>query len=539
MSQQHIPQPNSQSAAPAEVFDSTADAPHGQTVSALGTPGPRPGEVIVHTGQKNSIDFSIHRQFVPIDTFIWSTSQPRGTLLWSSPVHPSRVNPLVDYISEIYNTWGGGIEYNFKCAGTGFHAGALAFVRIPPNFHPSQFTTPTEWGAFEYVVMDPKTLEVLSLDVMDQRPLNFHFMKLDEQNPLTFGGYICCFVLIPLNTSSTGTQQIAVQAFGRPGATFTMNQIVMPGIKDVPEPVPILLPTLLDVHGETQGCQSLSPLKYLRTGTAGRYYTVFIPTIDGQIRDNVYGRGEFEQSWDTRVTVTNVSGSLKEDATMKVTCVMDRNARFAAPAKENSFYLVGVTNPEASVGAPQAWTLTKVTYNSRKYLQLNADIQSSTGSTIAIGNAFKMVPIVAWARNFSITGFDDDDKFLIPVPDEVMLTYVNSDASDSVSDLATLNYAKAAIEGKLKGLFTKSGCIFLDLIDNATSLNLMTVKLYHEGVMTVSRINASKLIKDPFHFVFNGYGNRTSIIPTTPAQLVNMLLLSSSLPGASDESLES
>lgn len=52
MSQQHIPQPNSQSAAPAEVFDSTADAPHGQTVSALGTPGPRPGEVVVHTGQK-------------------------------------------------------------------------------------------------------------------------------------------------------------------------------------------------------------------------------------------------------------------------------------------------------------------------------------------------------------------------------------------------------------------------------------------------------------------------------------------------------
>lgn len=228
MSQAHIPQPDSRSAAPAEVFDSTAIAPHGPSVSGIGSGDPSSTEAPVHSGQKNTIDISVERQFMPIDNFFWTVQMKPGHLIWYTPIHPSRCNTIVNYLTGIYNTWAGGLEYNFKIAGTGFHAGALAFVRIPPNRHPTDFKSPAEWGVFEYMIIDPKTLEIITLDLMDQRRLHFHFMQMDEKDPDTFGGYIACYVLMELNTSSTGTQQISVQALCRPGPQFTLNQLVPP-----------------------------------------------------------------------------------------------------------------------------------------------------------------------------------------------------------------------------------------------------------------------------------------------------------------------
>lgn len=252
MSQQHIPQPTSQSAAPAEVFDSTAVAPHPNSVSAVGTGDPNTAEGWRHAGQKNTFDIVIHRQFIPIDNFIWTSSMKRGHLLWYTAVHPSRCNPLIDHLSKIYNTWEGGFEFNFKVAGTGFHAGALAFVRIPPNRHPSEFKSPSEWGTFEYVVIDPKTLEVMTAEIMDQRRFFYHYMQLDFDDPDSFGGYMACYVLMDLNTSSTGTQQITVQAFCRPGPKFSMDQLIPPSTSS--NPTPNALPsTFLDALSPRMG----------------------------------------------------------------------------------------------------------------------------------------------------------------------------------------------------------------------------------------------------------------------------------------------
>lgn len=529
MSQQHIPQPNSQSAAPAEVFDSTADAPHGQTVSALGTPGPRPGEVAVHTGQRNSLDFSIDRQFIPIDTFIWSTSQPRGTLLWYSPVHPSRVNPLIDYISGIYNTWGGGIEYNFKVAGTGFHAGALAFVRIPPNIHPNSLASPTEWGAFEYVVMDPKTLEVLSIDVMDQRQLNFHFMKLDEDNPQSFGGYIACFVLIPLNTSSTGTQQIAIQAFGKPGATFTMNQIIMPGIKENQAVEPILLvDSLLRTINQRLQQTLTYPSSLIVLGTEiQKFLMCYTANLNGDQNTDFKRSQSTSGQMNWKVTA--------EPSTTSLTGHQVSNESLAMPDKNSTLILWSTSIRTASMTASATYHLKRVIDSGTARLE---SVLTTTDGWSGKPPGVDAIVALAASSGFttidvSYTDFIDADYFTIPSKDEVFFVYGAN--AGNIHDLQTIDFYSFATAGYFKNLIGKSGAILLDVIDIATNLNLMTVKMYYEGVMTTHKNNANKKLVDPTRFIFNSYALRTSPIPVTPTQLVNLLLLSSSSLTASNE----
>jgi hypothetical protein len=529
MSQQHIPQPNSQSAAPAEVFDSTADAPHGQTVSALGTPGPRPGEVVVHTGQKNTLDFSIDRQFIPIDTFIWSTTQPRGTLLWSSPVHPQRVNPLVAYIAEIYNTWGGGIEFNFKVAGTGFHAGALAFVRIPPNVNPTQFSSPTEWGAFEYVVMDPKTLEVLSIDVMDQRQLNFHFMKMDETDPQSFGGYIACYVLIPLNTSSTGTQQIAIQAFARPGATFTMNQIIMPGVKDNEPPEPSQLILLYNQYFRNLGQQTSTTIRFaMTTGKeVQKWYNCFIRNFSGEwngMASLLYHSDAFP-SVQYRVS--------QEVSTTEFNAVQAYNSSLAVPGER--FAIWSLVDGKGGVAGTQNFNIVKDQLeNGTPTLRTKFTITTLSGVPKAGDNYYVSATSYTSPTNFE--GFAATDMFTIPVAGEQFFFFTNS--LYTLREVMPRSVGQAIIDKLITGIISPTEVIFMDCVDIATNLNLFTCKLYHEGFITVSdRVPITK-ITQKFKFVFNSYALRTSIIPTTPSQMVNALLMSNSLRNSSLESFE-
>nr|QJI53470.1 MAG: hypothetical protein 2 [Riboviria sp.] len=226
MSQSHIPQPSAAGAA--EVFESTSDNNPNPSISSIGGPGPSPGEVSQHTGASNTLDITINRQYYPTDSISWTTAQVKGTLLWFVAVHPGFANPIISYLMNIYNCWGGGFDWNFKVAGTGFHAGAVAIVRIPPNRHPSEFTTVSSWGAFEYLVIDPKTLEVVSAHSIDQRPINYHYLPYDASNPASFGGFLAMYVLIPLNTSSSGSQQIAIQVFNRPAPDFQFSQLIYP-----------------------------------------------------------------------------------------------------------------------------------------------------------------------------------------------------------------------------------------------------------------------------------------------------------------------
>lgn len=176
----------------------------------------------------------LKKQHITLRSFTWSTSQLPGTLLVSIPITPLRANINVSYLAGMYNAWNGGLEYQVKIAGTGFHAGSLGIARIPPNLDPTTFKTKEEFTVFEYNVIDPKTLEAISKHVPDQRPIMYHYMSSDLTDPNNIGGHFCIFIIQQLNTSSTGTNQIDVEIFNKLAPDFRFIQMKPPTLSNAP-----------------------------------------------------------------------------------------------------------------------------------------------------------------------------------------------------------------------------------------------------------------------------------------------------------------
>lgn len=215
------------------VFTST-DTDHLKVPEIAGKPaatieGPRHANV----STDDTLTY-LKKQHVALQRFVWSTSQLPGTLLVNIPITPLRANLFVSYLAGMYNAWNGGLEYLVKVAGTGFHAGALGVARIPPNIDPTTFKTVAQFTAFEYVVIDPKTLEAVSKHIPDQRPVMYHYVSNNFTDPNVIGGHFVIFVLLQLNTSSTGTNQIDVQILNRLAPDFRFIQIVPPNLTTQP-----------------------------------------------------------------------------------------------------------------------------------------------------------------------------------------------------------------------------------------------------------------------------------------------------------------
>lgn len=240
MSAPAVPQNDSGRTAPTTHIESTDVAPFGQSVSAIGTGGPSSSDGAIYSGAYNSIDMYFRMQFIALASFVWNTTQSPGTLLWSIPISPKQLTPHIRHLAKMYNTWVGGFNFNFKVCGTGFHSGAIAIVRLPPNITPSSISSPSEFSVFEYVIIDPKTLEVVSEHIIDQRNKMYHYM--DDEGRDAIGGHIAVYVLAPLATSSTGNQNITIQVLARPSMDFNFFQIkpiAAEGSKEDDDPVEI------------------------------------------------------------------------------------------------------------------------------------------------------------------------------------------------------------------------------------------------------------------------------------------------------------
>jgi hypothetical protein len=144
--------------------------------------------------------------------------------LYSCPIHWSQYNPIIQQLCSIYNCHQSDADFGVKVAGTGFHAGALAFCRIPPNIDPLTVASPRDFTIFEWELIDPKKLELEGVDVMDQRNVMYHYNPLDLKNPETFGGYFAIFVLMQLATSSSGNQQISVMVLNKLNSRASFSQ---------------------------------------------------------------------------------------------------------------------------------------------------------------------------------------------------------------------------------------------------------------------------------------------------------------------------
>lgn len=178
----------------------------------------------------NVLDPWFYEHYVHLTRFAWSTTTPPGTLLWSSPIAPQYAHNNLAYVSKLYNVWAGGLDYNVAIAGTGFHAGKLVIVRLPPNISPTTIQAVTDFTIFDYVILDVKTLEVFSKSVVDQRRFLFHYRDTNvDESSINFkdniGGYVAIYVLLQLSASSTGVHQIDVEVLNKAALDFSVAQM--------------------------------------------------------------------------------------------------------------------------------------------------------------------------------------------------------------------------------------------------------------------------------------------------------------------------
>lgn len=251
MSESHIPQPSAGSSAPATLVDSAADGAVGPAVSRNELPPAPSQEGVLAMGELNMVDPYLYKQMIQVANFTWSTRDEPNKLLWYMAVQPSSFNKILAHLSRIYVSWVGSVEVSFKIAGTGFHAGWLKFVHLPPSIHPTDVAgRPFEHTVHPWVAADPKELALASLVVRDIRRTHFHYARTPNEGTRVddIGGYIACFVSQNLNTSSTGSQNIQVNVYTRLNPDFRFMWLRSPvdDIVEKQQEMPDVLKYMLD-----------------------------------------------------------------------------------------------------------------------------------------------------------------------------------------------------------------------------------------------------------------------------------------------------
>nr|QJI53569.1 MAG: hypothetical protein 2 [Picornavirales sp.] len=241
----HIPQPTSGDSNLETQFHSTQLQANGPTIAPIETPTPNTREVQAAAGEEVTIPDYFYKQWRRVATLEWTTNDPIGKVLWTANVSPLELDPALAYQMALFHAWGGDFEVSVRAVATGFHAGQMAIVSVPPGIELEDINNPLDYTLFPYEVMDVKKLEANAFTIRDRRNTKYHYMKRDNSPPGVgdIGGRVGLFVDTPLTTSATGVQKIALAVWARCASNFRVAYVRNPlmhqptQVSYVPEPI--------------------------------------------------------------------------------------------------------------------------------------------------------------------------------------------------------------------------------------------------------------------------------------------------------------
>lgn len=491
-----VPTSSTQSA-PTTHIESTQEAPHGQSVSGIGHDGAGPEEAMLHTGAFNSIDIYMRMQFLALASFAWTTQQAPGTLLWQAPIKPQNSHQFIRHLALMYNTWVGGFDYNIKVCGTGFHAGALAIVRLPPNIQPSSVTSPADFTAFEYIIIDPKTLEVVTEHIIDQRRTMYHYMN--DTGMESSGGYIAVYVLVQLNTSSTGSQQIAVQVLTRPSQQFNFFQIKPIESKGGPDPEPDEPRALAEAFNVGGDCLNSTAIF---TDEIKRF--TVMPKSQANPLASQAGCYKFSGA-PVNTTLDNDQFPLKS------------LARSNATLSESTFI------PTAFMNLPLSSNLTALGLWHRDE---SGRYQSENISAMTAIGTFKIEPQLTTGTKDSFMQIEQYIEKTQEVPlkpaEESFFVFDTSNTTQHTFSYQTLALARLLHSGEFKDMITPQEAIIFDIYDKELDTPIRRIKLYYNGHVTTTGLDDQRdLIANKYYFKFVQISRAGEPIPAPPKHNTN------------------
>jgi len=447
-----------------------------------------------HSGQANRPDQYIYDHYLHLTTFTWSVTQVPGVLLWYSPIHPRFANPVASYLTAIYNAWSGGQDFQFKIAGTGFHAGSIAFIRLPPNIHPRTVTAPQAFTHFEWSLMDPKAMDPQGFEVMDQRNIQYHYTgAYDETDPSTFGGYLAAYVLMTLNTSATGSQAISVMVLNKMNANFNVAQ-PMPLSIDLGPVTFASYEAILAPHVVFHTPQDHKAALYLYADP-----TATVVGRPGLIMVNLNGHAKYPYQ--------ALHGTVTERSTAGTGLIRTAwHDEILAPGYASDLLAT------AQVGAPIGNVGLSVMY-----------VQGTAPATVNGIMAFVASPYTLPIANTGRTNAPTFDlptlveDVVVPNANETVLYFYSSFGIDvNPTFSAQSDHMYRTLERLAKSHeWTASDALLFTLIHTPTDLPIGYVKLYFEGFLTTAgTLTALSFRLADYKLSFFGLIPRTGIIPS-------------------------
>lgn len=515
MSQAHIPQPDSGSA-PGQTYTSVDEAPHGDTISAIGNAGPSKGEVTRHTLAHNNIDSYFYNQFIFQAQLAWTTSDPHGKLLWYMPIHPKGYNRAIARLATIYNTWGGGVVVNVAMAGTGFHAGKIVLVRVPPNLHPKDLGPGYAFTALEHEMMDVKSLGVLTLQAGDQRQVNYHYMAGETNDPRSWdiGGYIAMYVYQALNTSATGTPVVEILCSTKLASDFTFSQVIMPTperdaqVDFVP---PGVEECILD-RSWAIDCNG-APLRELHINPTG---TQPVLKIDSFMMYNIGG-----DSISDNAVPSGMYTEVHQPLLYAVVSSLDPPTISVEKTSSTDLCNMTMINSDSlSVYNAMAKNVTPL---------LLCAVLSSDGFKFVLNRNFPdgwsvsdIIQVVPKGNHYS----NNSPTIFVPPQKESVISFSYSSVDPGSYQHRLMAYFFR--EGNVQGWFAPDQCALFTFIDAVEDLPLFSVKLYHEGFMTTrASANLVSFIGSRLKCVFSSLIGRNTAFPLNAQMNANRLNLAS------------
>lgn len=197
--------------------------------TAHNAPPPNPSVAAKYVGQQNNVDQMLYSHPQLLRNVTWSTDQAPGTVIAEFKVDPRSSTNIIRYFAAAYNCWSGSLELAAKICGTGFHAGALMIVKVPPNVDYKNADL-QQLSLFPNVIMDPKTPQFSGLEMYDQKNVEYHYFT-DEQEKQKIGGTVIAIVYATLTLASAGSSSIAVVFSQCLGKNFRFHQLIDPTLK--------------------------------------------------------------------------------------------------------------------------------------------------------------------------------------------------------------------------------------------------------------------------------------------------------------------
>nr|QKN88973.1 MAG: hypothetical protein 2 [Picornavirales sp.] len=486
----HIPQPTSGDSNLETQFHSTQLQADGPTIAPIETPTPNTREVQAAAGEEVTIPDYFYKQWRRVATLEWTTNDPIGKVLWTANVSPLELDPALAYQMALFHAWGGDFEVSVRAVATGFHAGQMAIVSVPPGIELEDINNPLDYTLFPYEVMDVKKLEANAFTIRDRRNTKYHYMKRSAGPPgiQDIGGKVGLFVDTPLTTSATGVQKIALAVWARCASNFRVAYVRNPLMHQPKQMAYVPEPIIAALNATKNSLLANGPVYAKELSIQPSDIKVYRKWYANCVRmnGNIYQPLNDPVYWHKR-ELSTVAGQMDSQGQFDI----DNNSQFSYPIESGSTSCVF---QEANTSVCETLAIGRFVYSGKAYYVI---FQQKSVNPLKKGT----LTVFTGTGGFNAGNFPKENITIVK-EGEGLVTF----SSGTGNCVQTENIALLFVADAFPDTLPQNKCYSIVVKSRLTGLPIANVKLHRGGYMTAQSLpkTTTKFLLNDCTFEQNG-----------------------------------